>query len=91
VIFLGQPPKITGSHLRANGTLSGNIPSFFEGNGGTTNGGRNDTAYHLEGFYRWRVSDNIAITPGLIVLFNSGHNANNDTIMMGAVRTTLSL
>ncbi|MGB0561285.1 MAG: iron uptake porin [Spirulinaceae cyanobacterium] len=89
-IFFGQPPKITGSNLRANGALAGNIPSFFEGNNGTTNEERRDTTYHLEGFYRFRLNDNIAITPGLIFLFNPGHNANNETISIGAIRTTFS-
>ncbi len=47
-----------------------------------------DTSYHLEGFYRFRVSDYIFITPGAIVVFNPEHNSNNDTAILGLIRTT---
>jgi hypothetical protein len=89
-IFFGQPPRITGSNLVANGSLDGNIPSFFNGNLGTTNEDRNDRTLHLEAFYRWRLTDNITITPGAMMIFNPGHNANNETITIGALRTTFS-
>ncbi|NEO88318.1 MAG: iron uptake porin [Spirulina sp. SIO3F2] len=89
-IFFGQPPRIVGSNLKVNGSLSGNIPSLLRGTLGTEAGGRRDRTLHLEGFYRWRLTDNITLTPGVIVLFNPGHNANNDTITIGAVRTTFS-
>ncbi|MDL5045198.1 iron uptake porin [Oscillatoria amoena NRMC-F 0135] len=49
-----------------------------------------DTGYHLEGFYRFRVSNNISITPGVIVLFNPEHNDRNDNIYVGTLRTTFS-
>ncbi|MBW4558596.1 MAG: iron uptake porin [Trichormus sp. ATA11-4-KO1] len=49
-----------------------------------------DTSYHLEGLYRMRLTDNIAITPGLLVIFNPEHNDNNDTIYVGTLRTTFS-
>jgi len=89
-IFFGQPPRITGTNLVANGRPDGNIPSFFTGNGGTTNEDRNGRTLHLEAFYRWAVTDNITITPGMVMLFNPGHNDNNETITIGALRTTFS-
>lgn len=49
-----------------------------------------DTSYHLEAFYRIRVSNNISITPGAFVIFNPDHNDNNDTIWVGTVRTTFT-
>ncbi|MBE9050893.1 iron uptake porin [Nostocales cyanobacterium LEGE 11386] len=49
-----------------------------------------DTSYHLEGLYRVRVSSNLSITPGLLVIFNPEHNDNNDTIYVGTLRTTFS-
>ncbi len=48
-----------------------------------------DTSLHLEGFYRFQVTDNISITPGLFVITNPEHNANNDSIFVGTIRTTL--
>ncbi|MDR7992945.1 MULTISPECIES: iron uptake porin [unclassified Thermosynechococcus] len=47
-------------------------------------------SYHLEGFYRFAVSRNISITPGVIAIFNPNSNSNNDPIVVGAVRTTFS-
>ncbi|NJM69703.1 MAG: iron uptake porin [Scytonema sp. RU_4_4] len=47
-----------------------------------------DTSLHLEGFYRFQVTDNISITPGLFVIINPEHNDNNNTIFVGAIRTT---
>ncbi|MBW4511328.1 MAG: iron uptake porin [Scytonematopsis contorta HA4267-MV1] len=46
------------------------------------------TSFHIEGFYRFQLSDNISLTPGLFVITNPQHNDNNSTIFVGAVRTT---
>ncbi|MEH2350250.1 MAG: iron uptake porin [Nostoc sp.] len=48
------------------------------------------TPYHLEGYYRFRVSDNISITPGAFVLFNPEGNSNNETTTVGVLRTTFT-
>ncbi len=49
-----------------------------------------DTSLHLEAFYRFQATDNITITPGLLVITNPEHNKNNDTIYVGTIRTTFS-
>ncbi|MGB7275523.1 MAG: iron uptake porin, partial [Geitlerinemataceae cyanobacterium] len=49
-----------------------------------------DTSYHLEGFYRIKVSDNISITPGAFAVFRPAYQEDNDTIVVGTVRTTFS-
>jgi hypothetical protein len=49
-----------------------------------------DTSIHLEAFYRYQITDNIGITPGLMVIFNPEHNDNNDTMFVGTVRTTFT-
>ncbi|NJL90839.1 MAG: iron uptake porin [Coleofasciculaceae cyanobacterium SM2_1_6] len=49
-----------------------------------------DTSIHLEAFYRIRVSDNIAITPGVLAVFDPEHNKNNGTVYVGTIRTTFS-
>jgi hypothetical protein len=48
------------------------------------------TPYHLEAFYRWRVSKNISITPGVYFVFNPDSNSANGTATVGVVRTTFS-
>ncbi len=47
-----------------------------------------DVSLHLETFYRFRVTDHISITPGFFVVTNPEHDADNDTIFVGAIRTT---
>jgi len=54
--------------------------------------GREDkgTSLHLEALYRLQVSNNISVTPGVIVITNPEHNDSNDTIYVGTVRTTFT-
>jgi Carbohydrate-selective porin, OprB family/S-layer homology domain len=48
------------------------------------------TPLHLEAFYRYRLTDNIAITPGVFVLFSPEGNSRNDTQVVGVIRTTFT-
>ncbi|MBD2593847.1 carbohydrate porin [Nostoc spongiaeforme FACHB-130] len=48
-----------------------------------------DTSLHIEGFYRFQVSENISITPGIFLITNPEHNANNDSLFVGTIRTSL--
>jgi len=50
----------------------------------------NNVPYHFEGFYKYRVSDNISITPGVIWLTSPGQNSNNDSAIIGTLRTTFT-
>jgi hypothetical protein len=43
---------------------------------------------HYEVFYRYRISDNISITPGIFVVTDPGHIPDNRTIFVAALRTT---
>ncbi len=47
-----------------------------------------DNAYHIEAFYRWRLNDNISVTPGFWVILNPENNSKNDTQYVGVMRTT---
>ncbi len=80
-VLVGQPPKITSSTL-PDGF---NFPNFSDGG---TAGGRSDTSIHVEVFYRAQLSDNIALTPGLFVVFNPDHNAANDALIVGTLRAS---
>ncbi len=79
-IYLGQPPKITASNLVSNGFGEGNIPSYLVGNGGIDAGGQTGSTTHLELFYQIQMASNLWVTPGVIVIFNPLHNAQNSTI-----------
>jgi carbohydrate-selective porin OprB len=48
------------------------------------------TPYHLEAFYKVKVSDNVSVTPGAFLLFNPEGDANNDTTLVGVLRTTFT-
>lgn len=85
-LVVGQPPKITSSTLPDGYNLPNfAVPDFDTGGG---KGGREDTSLHLELFYRAQINDNIALTPGLFVIFNPNHNSDNDTLIVGAMRAT---
>jgi hypothetical protein len=49
-----------------------------------------DTSFHIEGFYQWALTDNIAITPGLIVITSPNYNDRNSTLVIGTIRTTFT-
>ncbi|MBW4564179.1 MAG: iron uptake porin [Mojavia pulchra JT2-VF2] len=76
-----------GSKGNVLGLLFGQPPKVTGGTGIATDP---STSYHLEGLYKVQVSDNIQVTPGLLVIFNPEHNDINDTIYVGTLRTTFT-
>jgi hypothetical protein len=51
---------------------------------------RNDDSYHVEGFYKFQLSDNISVTPGVIWVTNPNQDDDNDDIIIGTLRTTFT-
>lgn len=49
-----------------------------------------DTPYHIEGFYKIQVTNNISVTPGVIWLMSPNQDNDNDDIFIGTLRTTFS-
>ncbi len=84
-LYVGQPPKIVSSNLSGNI----NFPSLVSGGIGGE-GGQKGTTTHIEAFYRFPLSRNITVTPGVVVILNPGNNPNSDTITIGVLRTTLT-
>jgi Carbohydrate-selective porin, OprB family/S-layer homology domain len=82
-LYVGQPPRISSSNL----TTGRNVPGFFANFLGEP-GARPGTTTHVEAFYRMKISDNISITPGAIVIFAPGQTSTSDTITIGVLRTT---
>ncbi|MEH2443105.1 iron uptake porin [Nostoc sp.] len=69
----------------------GNVLGLFAGVEPYVGGNAGDKPYHFEGFYKYRVTDNISITPGVIWLTNPGQIAgNNDDAIIGTLRTTFN-
>jgi hypothetical protein len=75
-----------GSRGNVLGVIFGQPPKIT---GGTNVASETDTSYHLEGLYKMRITDNIQVTPGLLVIFNPEHR-NSDNIYVGTLRTTFS-
>lgn len=74
-IVVGMEPKVTESNILL---------------AGGANNEDQDTSLHIEAFYQYQISDNIAITPGLIWLTAPDHNSNNEDQIIGTLRTTFS-
>lgn len=53
------------------------------------NGGQadRDTSLHIDAFYKYQLTDNISITPGVIWLTAPNHDARNDDAFIGVIRT----
>ena len=85
---------VFGIEPRLTGTSNANVANLIRATtpGSLPNGTRRDqdTGFHVEGFYKFNVTRNIAITPGVIWLTAPGHNKNNDDIVIGTVRTTFT-
>lgn len=49
-----------------------------------------DVPYQVEGFYKYRVNDNVSITPGVIYQTSSGQDSDSDDVFIGTLRTTFT-
>lgn len=74
-IVVGMEPKVTSSNINITG-----VPE-------NTN---SDTSLHVEGFYQYQLTDNIAVTPGVVWVTSPDHNSANSDIVIGTLRTTFT-
>ncbi|MBW4473233.1 MAG: iron uptake porin [Stenomitos rutilans HA7619-LM2] len=74
-IIVGVPAKVTGNDFRN----AAGVRRFDD-----------DTSFHVEALYRYQLTNNIALTPGVIVIFNPEGNNDNATQYVGVLRTTFS-
>jgi Carbohydrate-selective porin, OprB family/S-layer homology domain len=77
-IVAGVQPRLTGADEEVGALLSGGRRSDP------------DVGFHIEGFYRLQLTDNLSITPGVIFLTAPNHDNNNDGVIIGTVRTTFT-
>lgn len=78
-LLFGQTPKLTSTRYRPVPAGPNSLRTVDY-----------ESPLQLEAFYRYRVNDNISITPGVIVLFDPEGNSNNNTQYVGVVRTTFT-
>ncbi|MBE9211491.1 carbohydrate porin [Plectonema cf. radiosum LEGE 06105] len=84
-IYVGQPPKIVSSNLSGGN----NVPNLLNGGNGSE-GGQPGTTTHIEAFYRWRLNDNMSLTPGIIHIIEPGHTQDSDSVTIGILRTSFT-
>ena len=73
---------------KEGGTLGlsfGQPPKLTQVDGGEPN---RDTSLHFQAFYRYPVTKKIDITPGFFVITNPEHDADNDRIWVGVLRSS---
>ncbi len=71
-IIVGAEPYLTGFDLDGGGEAD------FE----------DDIPFRVEAFYKYRVNENVSITPGVIWLSSPNQDNDNSDIFIGALRTT---
>jgi hypothetical protein len=69
----------------------GNVLGIFGGAQPYSLGaGAGSVPYQVEGFYKYRVSENISVTPGVIWVTSPGQSNNSNDAFIGTLRTTFS-
>jgi carbohydrate-selective porin OprB len=57
---------------------------------GLTSAAADDVPILVEGSYRFKFTEYLSITPGIIAIFNPEGNSANDTVFVGVIRSTFS-
>ncbi len=70
------------------GLVVGAEPYLTAFNGGNPQDFEVDVPWHIEAFYRYRLTDNIYITPGVIWLLAPNQDSNNPDAFIATLRTT---
>lgn len=60
----------------------------LEAPSGLRTGLQRDESWHFEAFYKFQLTDNISLTPGVIWVTNPNQNKANDDVVIGTLRTT---
>ena len=82
-IVLGMQPKLTST---SNDVFANSIGLPIEN--GVQRRSDRDSGFHVEAFYRYQLTNNISITPGVFWLTAPNHDARNPDVVIGALRTT---
>src|ERR671932_476268 len=74
----GKPGNVLGLFAGVEPTLRGVSPGLRP-----AGGFNRDNVWHFEGFYKYQVTDNISVTPGVIWLTAPGQRDNNTDAIIG--------
>ena len=81
----GKPGSVLGLFAGVEPTLRG-LSTGVRPAGGFTR----DNVWHLEGFYKYKLNDNISVTPGVIWVTAPGQNEDERDAVIGTLRTTFT-
>jgi hypothetical protein len=66
------------------------VPAFNNTGAPTFSANNKKAPFHIEGFYKYQLTDKVSVTPGLIWITSPGQSKGNNDIVVGTVRTTFS-
>lgn len=70
------------------GLVVGAEPYLTDFDGGDPVDFKVDVPWHIEAFYRYQITDQISVTPGVIWLLAPNQDNNNPDALIGTIRTT---
>ena len=82
---LGKEGNVLGIYAGIQPTLKG-----IRASGVQRDRGRVDDVWHIEGFYKYQVTDNISITPGVVWVLSPNQDVRDESNIIGTLRTTFS-
>ena len=74
-IVVGMEPRVSESSIDIAGVADNTDP---------------DTSFHIEAFYQYQLTDNIAVTPGAVWITAPDHTEENADTVIGTLRTTFT-
>jgi hypothetical protein len=77
-IIFGQP--LYAESTGGAASIAPNVPGLF----------KFARPFHVEAYYRFRVNDNISVTPGVFAVFNPESNSENNTAVVGVLRASFT-
>lgn len=89
-VTLGLPAGPPGSQLGLVVGMEPKVVRSFKGSASEGAFDDPDTSIHIEGFYQYQLTENIAITPGFVWLTAPDHFKENDDVVIGTIRTTFT-
>jgi BMFP domain-containing protein YqiC len=81
----GKKGNVLGLFAGVEPTLRGVTPGLRPASGFSR-----DNSWHFEGFYKYQLTDNISVTPGVIWLTAPGQRDANTDAIIGTLRTTFT-
>ncbi len=77
-LIFGQP--LYAESTGGAASIAPNVPGLF----------KFARPFHVEAYYRFRVNDNISVTPGVFAVFNPESNSENNTAVVGVLRASFT-